>query len=87
MDLSFTSDEGGHPFVTEYCADASGLLTFNCYEVHKNYETEDDIAQLENSMEGEANVIEPSDWDTFLSKHSFSTDQSTDKITPALSQS
>ena len=70
MELSFTSDEGGHPFVTEYCADASGLLTFNCYEVHKNYETEDDIAQLENSMEGEANVIDPSDWDTFLSKHS-----------------
>lgn len=70
MELSFTSDEGGHPFVTEYCADASGLLTFNCYEVHKNYETEDDIAQLENSMEGEANVIAPSDWDTFLSKHS-----------------
>lgn len=69
MDLKFVSDNDGHPFVTEYCADASGLLTFNCYEVHKNKETKNDIYSLETSMEGEANVIDPLDWDSFIAKH------------------
>lgn len=70
MDLSFISDDDGHPFVTEFCIDTSGLLTFNCYEVHKNYDTEDDIHQLESSMTGDANVLDISDWDDFFSQYS-----------------
>ena len=68
-DLVYASDGVDHPFVTEYIADASGLLTFNCYEVQRNSATEEDIAGLENSMKGEANVIAPSDWDQFCSKN------------------
>jgi molecular chaperone DnaK len=68
VDLSYRST--AHPLVTEYCVDASGLLTFNCYEVPVTQENVDDLNELVKSMKGEACVIAPSDWDTFLSKHS-----------------
>jgi molecular chaperone DnaK len=68
VDLSYRST--AHPLVTEYCVDASGLLTFNSYEVPVTQENLDELKVLINSKKGEANIIDPSDWDTFLSKHS-----------------
>lgn len=67
MDLTYKSN--GHPFVTEYCVDASGLLTFNCYEVHRNSDTEKDISNLESIMRGDAHILPPTAWDDFIGKH------------------
>lgn len=68
MDLKYESDPN-RPFIVEYIVDKSGFLTFNCYEVHICEETIDDIIHLSNISEGDADVLPPCEWDTFVEKH------------------